>query len=102
MYLQSTLKRSFMLQTSLPATTHGPGPAPRTGRTYSAYGTGCPVVASVMSRVQGLPWVWGPGVEGDVFDQEADESLLVQREWWSHMQRRVQVKLRGGRVMEME
>lgn len=40
--------------------------------------------------------VGGPGEEGDVFDEEADESLLVQREWRSHMQRRVKVKLRGG------
>lgn len=32
-----------------------------------------------------------------MFDEEADETLLVQREWRSHMQRRVKVKLRGGR-----
>lgn len=55
-----------------------------------------PVVASVMSWVQRTPLVRGPGEEGDVFDEEADESLLVQREWRSHMQRRVKVKLRGG------
>ena len=40
--------------------------------------------------------VRGPGEEGDVFDEEADESLVVQREWRSHMQRRVKVKLCGG------
>lgn len=57
---------------------------------------GCPVVASVMSWVQGLPWVRGPGVEGDVFDEEADEALLVQREWRSHMQRRVKEGYRDG------
>lgn len=54
------------------------------------------MVASVMSWVQSAPLVRGPGEEGDVFDEEADESLLVQREWRSHMQRRVKVKLRGG------
>lgn len=49
-----------------------------------------------MSWVQSTPLVQGPGEEGDVFDEEADESLLVQREWQSHMLRRVKVKLRGG------
>ncbi|XP_066128213.1 protein YAE1 homolog [Saccopteryx bilineata] len=40
----------------------------------------------------------GPGGEeaGDVFDEEADESLLVQREWRSHMQRRVKEGYRDG------
>lgn len=52
---------------------------------------------SVMSWVQAAALVPGPGEEGDVFDEEADETLLVQREWRSHMQRRVKVKLRGGR-----
>lgn len=33
---------------------------------------------------------------GDVFDEDADESLLVQREWRSHMQRRVKVNPGGG------
>ncbi|KAI5194338.1 Protein Yae1-like [Manis pentadactyla] len=49
-----------------------------------------------MSWIQGLPWVRGPGVEGDVFDEEADEALLVQREWRSHMQRRVKEGYRDG------
>lgn len=31
-----------------------------------------------------------PG-DQDVFDEEADESLLVQREWQGHMRKRVQV-----------
>lgn len=57
--------------------------------------SGSPVVASVMSWVQAASLVQGPEEEGDVFDEEADESLLVQREWQSHMQRRVKVKLRG-------
>uniref|UniRef100_A0A9L0I8Z6 YAE1 maturation factor of ABCE1 n=1 Tax=Equus asinus TaxID=9793 RepID=A0A9L0I8Z6_EQUAS len=56
---------------------------------------GC-VVASVMSWVRASPLVRDPGEDGDVFDEEADESLVVQREWRSHMQRRVKVKLRGG------
>lgn len=51
----------------------------------------------VMSWVQASPVVRGGGEEGEVFDEEADESLLVQREWRSQMQRRVKVKLRGGR-----
>ncbi|KAL0619067.1 Protein YAE1-like protein [Plecturocebus cupreus] len=50
-----------------------------------------PVIASVMSWVQAASSVRGPGDEGDVFDEEADESLLVQREWQSEMQRRVKV-----------
>lgn len=37
----------------------------------------------------------------DVFDEEADESLLVQREWQGHMRKRVQVNGRGpGRAGE--
>lgn len=55
------------------------------------------MVASVMSWVQAATPVSSHGEEGDVFDEEADESLLVQREWRNHMQRRVKVKLRGGR-----
>ncbi|MXQ80620.1 hypothetical protein E5288_WYG008859 [Bos mutus] len=58
--------------------------------------SGGPVVASVMSWVQAASLVQGPEEERDVFDEEADESLLVQREWRSHMQRRVKVNLRGG------
>ena len=50
-----------------------------------------------MSWVQAAPLVPAVGKEGEVFDEEADESLLVQREWQSHMRRRVKVKLRGGR-----
>lgn len=55
------------------------------------------VVAAVMSWVQAATLVGDHGAEGDVFDEEADESLLVQREWRNHMQRRIRVKLRGGR-----
>ena len=49
-----------------------------------------------MSWFRAAPLAQGPGEEGDVFDEEADESVLVHREWRSHMQRRVKVKLRGG------
>ncbi|XP_059026539.1 protein YAE1 homolog [Mustela lutreola] len=49
-----------------------------------------------MSWVQRPRLVGGPGEEGDVFDEEADESLLVQREWRSHMQRRVKEGYRDG------
>ena len=38
----------------------------------------------------------GSGKEGEVLDKEVEESLLVQREWQSHMWRRVKVKLCGG------
>lgn len=31
----------------------------------------------------------------DVFDEEADETLLVRREWQGHMRKRVQVNGRG-------
>ncbi|XP_014712307.3 protein YAE1 homolog [Equus asinus] len=56
---------------------------------------GC-VVASVMSWVRASPLVRDPGEDGDVFDEEADESLVVQREWRSHMQRRVKEGYRDG------
>ncbi|XP_034366852.1 protein YAE1 homolog [Arvicanthis niloticus] len=36
-----------------------------------------------------------PG-DQDVFDEEADESLLVQREWQGHMRKRVQEGYRDG------
>uniref|UniRef100_A0A8D2BMM0 RAS like proto-onco A n=1 Tax=Sus scrofa TaxID=9823 RepID=A0A8D2BMM0_PIG len=49
-----------------------------------------------MSWVQAAALVPGPGEEGDVFDEEADETLLVQREWRSHMQRRVKEGYRDG------
>lgn len=51
-----------------------------------------------MSWVQAATLVQGPEEEGDVFDEETDESLLVQREWQSHMRERVKVKLKwkGG------
>ncbi|KAI4585016.1 hypothetical protein MJG53_006550 [Ovis ammon polii x Ovis aries] len=49
-----------------------------------------------MSWVQAASLVQGPEEEGDVFDEEADESLLVQREWQSHMQRRVKEGYRDG------
>lgn len=49
-----------------------------------------------MSWIQAAALVPGPGEEGDVFDEEADETLLVQREWRSHMQRRVKEGYRDG------
>ncbi|XP_027625562.1 protein YAE1 homolog [Tupaia chinensis] len=49
-----------------------------------------------MSWVQAAQSVRGPGDEADVFDEEADESLVVQREWRSHMQRRVKEGYRDG------
>ncbi|XP_075414298.1 protein YAE1 homolog [Tenrec ecaudatus] len=48
-----------------------------------------------MSWVQTAHLMRCPG-EGDVFDEEADESLLVQREWQSHMHRRVKEGYRDG------
>lgn len=38
----------------------------------------------------------GSGKEGEVFDTEVDQSLLVEQEWQSHMCRRVKVKQCGG------
>ncbi|XP_004676715.1 PREDICTED: yae1 domain-containing protein 1 [Condylura cristata] len=49
-----------------------------------------------MSWVRAAPVAGAPGEEGDVFDEEADESLLVQREWRSQMQRRVKEGYRDG------
>ncbi|XP_004606950.1 protein YAE1 homolog [Sorex araneus] len=49
-----------------------------------------------MSWVRAVPATFGAGVDGDVFDEDADESLLVQREWQSHMQRRVKEGYRDG------
>ncbi|XP_002713813.1 protein YAE1 homolog [Oryctolagus cuniculus] len=49
-----------------------------------------------MSWVRATPSVQSPAEEGDVFDEEADESLLVQREWRSHMQKRVKEGYREG------
>uniref|UniRef100_A0A2K5NQ33 YAE1 maturation factor of ABCE1 n=1 Tax=Cercocebus atys TaxID=9531 RepID=A0A2K5NQ33_CERAT len=49
-----------------------------------------------MSWVEAASLVRGPGDKGDVFDEEADESLLAQREWQSHMQRRVKEGYRDG------
>ncbi|KAM5303060.1 protein YAE1 homolog [Glossophaga mutica] len=49
-----------------------------------------------MSWFQAAPVVPGSGKEGEVFDEEADESLLVQREWQSHMRRRVKEGYRDG------
>lgn len=46
-----------------------------------------------MSWVQAASLIQGPGDKGDVFDEEADESLLAQREWQSNMQRRVKVNV---------
>lgn len=45
-----------------------------------------------MSWVLAAPSVRGAGVDGDVFDENADESLVVRREWQSNMQRRVKVR----------
>lgn len=75
----------------------GIDPPLRPKRVVGASGAQGPVVASVMSWVKATAFVHGDGEEGDVFDEEADESVLVQREWRSHMQRRVKVKLRRGR-----
>ncbi|KAJ8778677.1 protein YAE1 homolog isoform X1 [Balaenoptera ricei] len=49
-----------------------------------------------MSWFRAAPLAQGPGEEGDVFDEEADESVLVHREWRSHMQRRVKEGYRDG------
>ncbi|XP_012888465.1 PREDICTED: yae1 domain-containing protein 1 [Dipodomys ordii] len=49
-----------------------------------------------MSWVRVQPVASGPGEPGDVFDEEADESVLLQREWRNHMQRRVQEGYRDG------
>ncbi|XP_054420601.1 protein YAE1 homolog [Pteronotus mesoamericanus] len=49
-----------------------------------------------MSWVRAAPSVLGSGREGEVFDEEADELLLMQREWQSHMQRRVKEGYRDG------
>lgn len=47
-----------------------------------------------MSWFRATPEIPSPG-DQDVFDEEADESLLVQREWQDHMRKRVQVNGRG-------
>lgn len=52
------------------------------------------MVCSAMSWVRAVPEIPSPG-DQDVFDEEADESLLVQREWQGHMRRRVQVNGRA-------
>ncbi|XP_007955162.1 protein YAE1 homolog [Orycteropus afer afer] len=49
-----------------------------------------------MSWVQAATLIQRPGDERDVFDEEADESLLVQREWRNHMHRRVKEGYRDG------
>ncbi|XP_060013329.1 protein YAE1 homolog [Lagenorhynchus albirostris] len=49
-----------------------------------------------MSWLRAASLVQGPGEERDVFDEEADESVLVQREWRNHMQRRVKEGYRDG------
>ncbi|XP_008053126.1 yae1 domain-containing protein 1 [Carlito syrichta] len=49
-----------------------------------------------MSWVQATSSAQGLEDEVDVFDEDADESLLVQREWRSHMQRRVKEGYRDG------
>lgn len=52
------------------------------------------MVSSEMSWVRAVPEIPSPG-DQDVFDEEADETLLVQREWQGHMRRRIQVNGRG-------
>ncbi|XP_006832179.1 PREDICTED: yae1 domain-containing protein 1 [Chrysochloris asiatica] len=49
-----------------------------------------------MSWVRAAALVPCPGDEGDVFDEEADETLLVQREWRNHMHRRIKEGYRDG------
>ncbi|EHB05004.1 hypothetical protein GW7_09873 [Heterocephalus glaber] len=49
-----------------------------------------------MSWIQAAQAGGKAGDQDDVFDEEADESLLVQREWRSHMQRRVKEGYRDG------
>ncbi|XP_005397788.1 PREDICTED: yae1 domain-containing protein 1 isoform X1 [Chinchilla lanigera] len=49
-----------------------------------------------MSWFQAAQSVGKTGDQGDVFDEDADESLVVQREWRSHMQRRVKEGYRDG------
>ncbi|XP_036044019.1 protein YAE1 homolog [Onychomys torridus] len=48
-----------------------------------------------MSWVRSVPEISSPG-DQDVFDEEADETLLVQREWQGHMRRRIQEGYRDG------
>nr|XP_048316940.1 protein YAE1 homolog [Myodes glareolus] len=48
-----------------------------------------------MSWVRAVPKIPSPG-DQDVFDEEADETLLVQREWQGHMRRRIQEGYRDG------
>ncbi|XP_040820650.1 protein YAE1 homolog [Ochotona curzoniae] len=49
-----------------------------------------------MSWVQAATCAQIPAEDGDVFDEEADESLLQQREWQNRMQRRVKEGYRDG------
>uniref|UniRef100_A0A8C6GAK9 Yae1 domain containing 1 n=1 Tax=Mus spicilegus TaxID=10103 RepID=A0A8C6GAK9_MUSSI len=48
-----------------------------------------------MSWFRAAPENTSPG-DQDVFDEEADESLLAQREWQGHMRKRVQEGYRDG------
>ncbi|XP_031214901.1 protein YAE1 homolog [Mastomys coucha] len=48
-----------------------------------------------MSWFRAAPEIPNHG-DQDVFDEEADESLLVQREWQGHMRKRVQEGYRDG------
>ncbi|KAL1784276.1 yae1 domain-containing protein 1 [Sigmodon hispidus] len=48
-----------------------------------------------MSWVRAVPEIQNAG-DLDVFDEEADETLLVQREWQGHMRRRIQEGYRDG------
>lgn len=48
-----------------------------------------------MSWFRAAPENASPG-DQDVFDEEADESLLAQREWQGHMRKRVQEGYRDG------
>lgn len=53
------------------------------------------MVFLAMSWFRATPEIPSPG-DQDVFDEEADESLLVQREWQDHMRKRVQEGYRDG------
>lgn len=65
-------------------------PAPGPEALAGTSGGRGPAASSEMSWVQAVPEILSPG-DQDVFDEEADETLLVQREWQGHMRRRIQV-----------
>ncbi|KAM6202350.1 protein YAE1 homolog [Rhynchocyon petersi] len=49
-----------------------------------------------MSWVRAATLIGCSGDKGDVFDEEADESLVMQQEWRNHMHRRVKEGYRDG------